>query len=278
MNNSKSFLFLVPLTPSRLMTPLRSLLFEQFLKGLQSQRYENWSAILIGEHEGTEGKVKYCRIMAESKEIKLIFAMQYLLSLEVKPDYIIRMDDDDIINPSIIQKVSTLTFDCFADRYHVFYDVLSGNISTQKRDFLANTVIHKYEHAIKAVGPDQTPLIQSDHSFWIDYYRDKNLVYTAPSFPVYLRVLSPTTVTNGIHEAEGSISVRYSFFRENVTKMKTFADIDIQAYLSYLSTHGKFRYKRLAPFSIVIEHLDAVWLKFSGQKRRGQILRILGLS
>jgi hypothetical protein len=277
MNNSKSFLFLVPLTPSRLMTPLRSLLFEQFLKGLQSQRYENWSAILIGEHEGTEGKVKYCRIMAESKEIKLIFAREYIRGLTVKPDYIIRIDDDDIINPYILEKVSKIEFDCYADRFHTFYDIISGEISLQSRPFLANTVIHHYDHAIAEIGEDKTPLIQSDHSFWINYYQSKRCVYAGKYFPVYLRVLSPTTITNGIFNKTGSTHSLYSSFKEKVVKLVEAPNIDLSAYAGYLGSHGRFTWlnrKRL-PFHSALENLDRQWEVFSGIKRKKNLFSFL---
>ncbi len=76
---SKRFLFIVPLTPKRLLTPLRNLLFEQFLNAMRNQSYSNWEAILIGEENKDDGNIKYVSLLAESKEIKLIFAKEYIL-------------------------------------------------------------------------------------------------------------------------------------------------------------------------------------------------------
>lgn len=148
---SKRFLFITPLTPKRLLTPLRILLFEQFLSALHNQTYKNWEALLIGKEDKLDGNIKYVSLKAESKEIKLIFAKEYILNLKDKPDYIIRIDDDDLINPFILDRVSKSDFDCFADSYHSFYDLTSGMISLQKRDWFANTVIHKYQHAMKEI-------------------------------------------------------------------------------------------------------------------------------
>ncbi len=265
---SKSFLFITPLTPKRLLTPLRQMLFNEFINSLKAQSYANWKAILIGEEENIDGNIQYISCKAESKETKLIFAKEYILNLKIKPDYIIRIDDDDVINPEILNQTGKLDFDCYADLYHSFFDLVSGKISQQKRTWLANTVIHKYSHALAEVGEDKLPLMQADHSKdWIKYYSDKNLVYARKKEPVYLRVLSPTTVTSGtssINSDYKNLSEVYDHFKSKAIEINSISDINFTDYNKYLNTFGKWKFVSINNFKTIQNRLELVWQKFSG--------------
>ena len=268
----KSFLFITPLTPKRLITPLRILLFEQFIKSLQNQSYKNWEALLIGEEDRVDGNMKYISLKAESKEIKLIFAKEYILNLKTKPDYIIRIDDDDLINPFILERVALLNFDCYSDSHHAFYDLVSSRISLQKRSWFANTVIHKYEHAMILIGEDQIPLIQCDHSkIWHLFYKDKTVIYSERSAPIYLRVLSPTTVTSGIHAINKNIEEKYDDFKLNIVKLRATDDINFKQYNSYLKGFGRWRYLILEDFKGSQTNLKNVWTAFTGRAFKNNI-------
>ncbi len=269
----KSFLFITPLTPKKLLTPLRKALFEQFIMALNDQSYQNWQALLIGEEEKTEGNIKYVKINAVSKEIKLIFAKEYILGLKQKPDYIIRIDDDDIINPNILEKIAALDFDCYADNYHTFYDLVSGKISQQKRSWLANTVIHKYEHAMKEVTEDNIPLLQADHSKeWIKYYSNKTLIFSQVKDPVYLRVLSPTTVTSGVRETDmKKMGDAYKEFMDKASAYIHISDMDLLEYNKYLKGFGKWKFKILKNYSAQQKRLDSIWEGFSQTLRKNDL-------
>lgn len=265
----KKFLFITPLTPSRLLTPLRRKLFVEFVRGLNNQTYSNWEALLIGEEEKQEGNVIYKKIKAESKEIKLIYAKEYLLNMEVKPDYIVRIDDDDVINPNLLERLHDQDFDCFADKYHTFYDVTTGKICQREKGWLANTVVHKFEHALAEIGEDKLPLMNCDHGKeWLPYYTGKKLVFAPIKEPVYLRVLSPTTVTSGIHNSSTeNVHEKYEEFKSKVVNLKLSKDIDFEKYNYYLKGFGAWKYKRLHDFDNSIEKLGDVWQSFSGQKK-----------
>ena len=270
---NKKFLFVTPLTPKAFLTPLRKSLFEQFIESLKKQTYSNWEALLLGEESRIDGKIKYLSLGAESKEIKLIFAREYILNLPEKPDYIIRIDDDDIINPNILMRVSTLSFDCFADMYHAFYDLTTGKISLQKRSWMANTVIHKYEHAMCELNEDKMSLIQCDHSKdWIKYYENKKIIYADRKSPVYLRILSPTTVTSGIYGMNKSVSEKYTDFKNNIVKLKTKGDIDFTQYNSYLKGFGKWKYMILKDFEVFQYSLKNIWESFYGESLENKTL------
>lgn len=262
---SKRFLFITPLTPKRILTPLRSLLFEQYINALKKQSYTNWEAILIGEEDNVDGNIKYLSVKAESKEIKLIFAKEYILSLKIKPDYIIRIDDDDVINPFVLERIADLDFDCYVDAHHAFYDLTTGMISLQKREWFANTVIHKYEHAMKEMEEDQIPLIQCDHSkAWVNFYKNKKILFADKRSPIYLRILSPTTVTSGIHGNNKSTLEKYDDFKSNVVKLRSLEDVDFTAYKSYIKGFGTWKYIVLQDFKDSQIAFDNLWTNFSG--------------
>lgn len=134
------------------------------------------------------------------------------MQLKNKPDFIIRLDDDDIISPDILERVSKENFDCYADEFHTFYDLSSGKICQQKRNWLPNTVIHSFKHAMK-IMENGKPLFSQDHSeVWLNYYSGKKIIYSPKEHPVYLRIISPTSVSGKKDfNSEGYQKYLYSF-------------------------------------------------------------------
>ncbi|MCW3071663.1 MAG: hypothetical protein JWO44_1553 [Bacteroidetes bacterium] len=247
----KTFLFITTLTPSSLLSPLRASLFDLYKDSLNGQTYPNWQALLIGEEEKKQGRIIYKKTDAVSKGDKLKVAYEYLLSLEVKPDYIIRLDDDDLISQYALEYAGGLDFDCCSDLYHSFYDIASGLTSQQHRDWLPNTIIHKYEHAVAAYGDSGLPLFNQDHSqAWHRYYAGKKIHFVPKKHPVYLRVLSPTTITSKIDPLHS----------------EKFENIDMNAYSAYLKGFGKWRNFNLCDFECYRPQLLQTWEEFSGLK------------
>lgn len=253
----KSFLFIVPLTPARFLTPLRKELFSLFLSSLKNQTYDNWEAFLFGEEEKTEGKIKFIKTQAITKGDKFLFAIEYIKSLKSPPDYIIRIDDDDLISPNVLTQVSNLDFDCYADKYHAFYDITSGKTSLSKRGWLPNTVIHKFEHVFVQVrksnevlvGNDNFSLLGLDHDvYWANYYQDKKILWSDKDHPVYLRILSPTSITSNIRESP----VLNKWDNECQRKFN-----------EYTKGYGPWVYKKLSDFSGYYNHLKLIWTNFS---------------
>jgi hypothetical protein len=248
----KSFLFIVPLTPSDYLTPLRKELFDLFLAALNGQKYKNWQALLVGEEDRTEGNMVYKKITGRSKEVKLMFAHEYISSLADKPDYIIRIDDDDLISPDVLQYVSdsAVDFDCMADKFHCYYDIVSGKICQVKNTWLPNTVIHKTEHALSKFGRDNIPLMLLDHSKdWMEYYSTKKIAWAEKNAPVYLRVMSPTTGTSNMH----------------TLRLLDFTDAMLSQYESSISRIGKWKHMHIASFDRYINKLKGDWKSISGR-------------
>lgn len=249
----KSFLFITPLTPSDLLTPLRKELFKVFLSSLKNQTYKDWQALLIGEEEKIDDNLIYKKIEGRTKEIKLMFSYEWISSLTEKPDYIIRIDDDDLISPSVLEKIATGAddFDCYADEYHVYYDSVTGKVCRVKNAWLPNTVIHKTTHALASFTSDNIPLMLLDHSkTWLDYYRNKKIVYAEKDKPVYLRIMSPATQTSKMHQK----------------RIVDFSDEVISEYLNRSSGIGKWRFGTVSGFEAYIQQIQKIWIEVSGRQ------------
>ena len=55
----KHFVFIIPLTPSKVNTPFRMGLYRLMLSSLLKQTSDNWQAILVGEDERVDGNLIY---------------------------------------------------------------------------------------------------------------------------------------------------------------------------------------------------------------------------
>lgn len=191
------FVFIIPETPKKYQTNLRNKLREVSYKSLVEQSITNWTALIIGESSYQTGNLKYLKCNEISKKKKLHYGLQYILANNETPEYIIRFDDDDIISPVILEQISELNgYDCFADKYQVHYDLLTGKTSFNRFKWMANTVIHKFEHAISTDNEFNTPLILCDHDkAFHKYYQNKNVWYSQKKKPLYIRILSPTCLS-----------------------------------------------------------------------------------
>jgi hypothetical protein len=247
----KKFIFITTLTPIYLQTVLRRKLFELYKQALLLQEYSNWEVILIGEENKKEENFIYLKSNEVGKSEKLKIAYDYLEKIDAKPDFIIRLDDDDIISPKILQYANQFDFDCLSDQFHTYYDVTTGDMSQQKRHWLPNTVIHKFEHAMMPYGEQKIPLFMHDHSqAWHRYYADKKVHFVDRKHPVYLRIISPTTITS----------------RMDPNKAKSYVDFDEVEYKKYLATFGKWQRFDCLDFSNYLDQLVSVWEEFSQKK------------
>lgn len=250
----KKFLFIIPQSPKKNISPLRQKLIDISLASLKNQSSNDWEALLLGEEERSEGNFHFIRSLQRSKEEKLHFAVDLLLAESQLPEYIIRFDDDDLIHPHALEKAAQLDFDCYADSWHTFYDISSGMVSAQQRPWLPNTIIHKTEHALAVYGEyhagvhsgkRRPHLLQNDHSqSWHTYYSGKKIVYAEKENPLYVRILSPTSITAGAEQEQ---------------------------YISYLSRFGDWKTPAPAAFSPNFEALKEAWVSLNGPLRTYKI-------
>ena len=127
-----SFVFIIAQTPTHLMTPMRELLFRRCLGSLQAQTSNDWLALVVGDQPVEGPNIVHLKTDKLLKGPKLEVALYYLEQQTYKPKYLIRFDDDDVIAPDILQRVSRLEFDCVADRYHAYYDLSTGKTCLSK--------------------------------------------------------------------------------------------------------------------------------------------------
>lgn len=200
---SSKFLFIIALTPEEFLNPLRIRQQEVFLRSLQAVKYDNFQAILLGEKEEQVGNLTFVKSPNGSKGERLKFALEYLEKHEIEYDYIARFDDDDILNPNIFDIVNALSAgDCFYDSWHAYYDLYSGEYTHEKKDWMANSILMKKEHAL-FVMQDERTLIEQDHAQeWHLYFKDKQNIAVPKLRPIYLRVLSPGSVTANAKEEQ----------------------------------------------------------------------------
>lgn len=253
----KKFLFITHLSPKSIRSSLRQGLIESMEKSLYAQTYTNWKALWIGEREFQDNKIKEVSI-GNKKDLAVLYLRQDILDYINDCDYIIKLDDDDIIFPNVLTKASEFDFDCYCDEYHTFYDISSGVLTQQKRAWIASTCIHKKEHALKNQTDDQpaTNFINSffygDHGKdWIAFYKNKKIIYADRKLPVYIRVLSPTSITAGA----------------KTFPVKSFDDIDMNHYYRYLKQFGAWNNYNLEQFENFKEDLRSNWKKFSNKEQ-----------
>lgn len=259
-----SFLFITHLTPSFKRSPLRQYLYEIYRKSLSAQTYSNWKVLIIGENEKKEGNFfevaldSYCEKEIRNERIKKLYERSDIINYIENIDYIIKLDDDDIISPTLLEKIKNLKFDVYYDEYHTFYDTSSGFISQQKRPWIASTCIHKTDHALSKADSNGSSnyylnsLLYQDHSkAWHIYYKDKHKIIANQNSPVYLRVLSPTSITSGVKKFP----------------LSSIDDIDFKLYYKYLKSFGYWEKAATQDFDIFLNDLGNAWINFTNKRQ-----------
>lgn len=226
-------------------------------KSLYNQSYTNWKALWIGEKEFEDDHIKEVKVNGKN-ELSYVYSRKDVLDYINDCDYIVKLDDDDIILPNTLQIASQLDFDCYCDAYHTFYDISSGVLTQQNRPWIASTCIHKKEHALihqngeKRADNFINSLFYGNHAKdWIAFYKSKKIIYADKKNPVYVRILSPTSITAGA----------------KTFPVKSVNDIDMTHYYKYLKEFGVWHNVVLNQFEQFKNDLSANWYNFSHLKQ-----------
>lgn len=258
----KQFLFITHKTPSALQSPLRKDLFGFYLEALHAQTYRNWKVLAIGEEESEQQNIKTVKLDASSREaipakLAEIYERRDVCNYLESSDYIVKLDDDDVISPTILENASLLDFDVYHDDWHTFYDISSGMLTQEFRSWIPSTCIHATRHALAPIndGPRNyysNSVLYTDHSkVWHTYYRDKHIVKAKREHPVYLRILSPTSITAGAKKAP----------------ILALSDIDFNQYYTYLKSFGYWHGTSAHDFDAYKAQLSKIWMDFSGSSQ-----------
>lgn len=203
------YFFIIPRTPLKKRTSLRQDLWQSTLQSLINQKSKNWKAIIIGDTRSDNLELdNFISLDYDNftKKEKIKIALDYIkVNPYLNPTYLIRLDDDDIISRTILSDIDSIKvkYDCYCDRYHTYIDLMYMKISHLKNSWMPNTVIHKYEHAIKPCGSMNIPLILQDHNeYWHEYYSNRNVYWSKMEYPIYFRILTPSSITSGLSNVD----------------------------------------------------------------------------
>jgi hypothetical protein len=178
---------------------IRHKLHQHYLAALENVEYANFQVFLFGHLPTSKnGAVNFIESEGHSKEQKLQFAKRFLLESGLKSDYVLRLDDDDILNPNAFNHVNKTKPDVYTDLHHSFINIDSGEIAQQERPWFPNTTILKWELAFSMPFLDNALLFNFQHSLWHRCLKDNGSVieYSDNFHPLYLRVLSSSSITS----------------------------------------------------------------------------------
>lgn len=243
------FLFVVPLTPKKFLTSIRKEIYDLFIRSMNQQTSTNWTALMIGEEDYVDGNYMFVDSGdAVIKKDKLVWTVEWLRKQPKKPKYIIRMDDDDLVNRHTLSDLEGLDFDMYRDRYYANYDISNAKIRMSRINWYPNTCIMKYEHFDKQPSRgDDMELLVSDHSLWHEYFQDMKVISAPKNHPFYLRILSPSCKT--IYELV------------NETDQPDPTELNIDEYHKYVGD-GNWRHRYLPDYEEYIPELIDIWERF----------------
>jgi hypothetical protein len=249
----KKFLFITHITPKAKRSALREALLELMDESLKTQTYTEWKALRIGEEERTDGPIQTVDA-SNAESLRAVYLRPDVKALIDWADYMVKLDDDDIILPHTLEIASKLEFDLYADRFHTFHDLTTGRTTQQMRLWIAATCIHKKEHAITLNRGEGVAdnfinsLFYGEHGRdWIAYYAKRNIRFAHPTTPVYVRVLSPSS------KSSGAITF----------PAHSLADVDLQAYAAYVRGFGSWNRYPIRNFASYLPKLQKIWCAFS---------------
>ncbi|HKK40652.1 MAG TPA: hypothetical protein VJ949_14620 [Cryomorphaceae bacterium] len=242
------YLFLIPTSPNleegSLRRDLQRLCFQQVKK--LDATFVVW---LLGDAEVDHPHFKKIDCEGTSKEEKLKEAGDRLADMPRLAKYLVRLDDDDLINPEEFDRLAKANFDIAYDRKHFFYDLATNLASSQKREWIPNTAIMDFNHALTKVEAkggaetedDKNYLFACDHSrAWHPFFKGMRTIKEKE--PIYVRILNPQSITAG-----GT------------------GEFDENKYFRYLQGFGKWRAELPAALTDVKSELENIRQKHFGK-------------
>lgn len=178
---------------------IRHKLHQHFMEAINDVAYSNFQVYLFGHLPSSKQDIiNFVKANGNTKEQKLQFAKNFLLESGLKSDYILRLDDDDILNPHAFSHVNISRPDVYADLYHSFINIDSGLIAQQKRPWFPNTTIIKWDLAFSKLFLNNAMLFNFQHNLWSRFLKEANasIEYADKLNPLYLRVLSSSSITS----------------------------------------------------------------------------------
>jgi len=243
-----SYLFIIPATPKKYLNEDRVKLQELCVEHILNQSYSNWKVLWISEDAPRVNDDRFIHVNYEGvKEEKLQIASQFIIDNNMEGDYIIRLDDDDAFNTSILDEIKENDFDLMVDKYQVFWLFNSPYFASRVWYWFPNTCIHKREHALAVFGKlandeikqlnTEVRLIENDHSKLHSYYANKKVVFSNKDNPIYIRTITDSSITSKNSHNQKAYLMNFGYWKK-------------KAYKNFIKLEGKNQ----LPFQQTLKH------------------------
>lgn len=220
-----SYLFIIPATPKKYMNGVRVQLQNLCVGHLIKQNYSNWKALWISEDAPRVNDERFIHVNYEGgKEEKLQVASQYIIENNIKGDYIIRLDDDDVFNTQILSQIKDKDFDLMVDKHQAFWLFDSPYFASRVWYWFPNTCIHKRENALAVFGKlasdaikrlnTEVRLIENDHSKLHSFYANKHVVFSGKDNPIYIRTITDSSITSMNSEDQDAYLLNFGYWKK----------------------------------------------------------------
>jgi hypothetical protein len=197
---NSSFIIVTTLHPESINTEsIRGKLHSLYRKSIEAIRYDNFKVYIFSDQAGEELRnTEFVICDGKTKEKRLAFAKKYLLDESLSSDYILRLDDDDVLNPFAFDLVNKSKPEFYFDPFHSFYSFDSNMYSQLNQPWFANTVIMKSVHAFKEIYLNNALFFNFQHSTWHAYFSDNGIIGkpSEKNSPLYIRIISRSSITS----------------------------------------------------------------------------------
>lgn len=208
------------------MTDLRRDFHQAYLAALLAQSHTGWTAFLLGEKEGIKGNIRYIKCEGTSKEDKLVEAARLLSNMPVKPEFVVRLDDDDLIGKDTLQTVekNKSTYEVFTDRYQYMFDSYSGKMLSKEYPWWPSTIVMSYADAVAPQAAfGNRPLFACPHDLaFHTCFKERRVFYFERMKPCYARVFSPVSQSFRLYNGQ----------------------LNIEKYRTYVDEYGFWKYAK----------------------------------
>ena len=156
MNKDLLFGFIVPRGG---LSPFRDYLFKNTLLSLKQQKYDNWVAVVVSsrpeEKDIVDGNIRYIYkeqskgTRADDVYPRIAMGRDFLKS-EFNPDFVGRLDDDDIINPNFLRDINDFLngndkIEIISAIKYPTYNIITGERMYLKSHWLPGTAFFKFD-------------------------------------------------------------------------------------------------------------------------------------
>lgn len=197
-------LFIIPKTPKKFSSDFREELFLLTIESLLKQTFRSWNALIVTDDEKLKFKDDRLIVVNSfvlSKKEKIDVAIERIWPIRSNYQYVVRLDDDDIISSTILEDISRKKkFDVYLDLWQSFYHYETGGIAQSVFSFPANSVIIKTSVAFSNFnydGDGPRYMINNQHNNYLFCPKINNIKVSRRNAPIYVRTVTSSSITAG---------------------------------------------------------------------------------